>query len=142
MFIDAHVDPSLARYSDFVKLVCKMGGRFPKPLIEIHRVCYIGSGQSRQIVPTSDWETRFRQAMSPSLTTAGLSAKVLIWDDFHDRHIISDLIGIGMLNGLDTTTASTKTTWNRLGRTDRDDVQREFDPASGTHSLRGQFVLP
>jgi len=81
--------------------------------------------------------------MATDLSGAGLEVEVFIWDDFHDRYIITDLIGIGLQNGLDTTAdANAVTTWNRLGRPERDDIQREFDPASIRHSLRGRFKLP
>ncbi len=46
-------------------------------------------------------------------------------------------------NGFDTTTApNAQTTWTRLGRRDRDDIQREFDPASNRHTLRARFRIP
>lgn len=37
---------------------------------------------------------------------------------------------------------SATTKWARLGRTDRDDAQREFDPASNRHTLRHRFTAP
>jgi hypothetical protein len=68
--------------------------------------------------------------------------EVLIWDDFHDRYVISNLIGILLSNGFDTTAnPASITSWTRLGREDRDDVQREFDPASKRHKLHARFVV-
>lgn len=143
MIIDAHLDPSQQRYAEVVPLLCSMASRASKPLVEIHRVCYVGSGRQREIVQQSDWQDRFRRAMSSRMATAGLEVEVFIWDDFHDRYVITDLIGIGLQNGLDTTAdANAVTTWNRLGRNERDDIQREFDQASNRHSLRGRFTLP
>jgi hypothetical protein len=142
MLIDAHLDPSQVRYAQAVDLICAMAWRNPGPLIEIHRVCYVGSGEQRQIIEQSEWQRRFTQAFAARLQAAGLRIEVFIWDDFHDRYIISDLVGIHLGNGLDTTTSTAKTTWDRLGRDDRDDVQREFDPASGQHGLRGRFSIP
>jgi hypothetical protein len=56
--------------------------------------------------------------------------------------VISDFIGISLPNGFDTTTAQTSVTrWTRLGRQDRDDIQREFDPASRRHALRHRFAI-
>ncbi len=141
MLVDAHLDPSQTRYSESIDLICEMRGRVPRPLVEIHRVCYVGSGPHRQIIPNVEWRRRFSQA-SARLQAAGLQVDVFIWDDLHDRHIISDLVGIQLGNGLDTTTSTAKTTWDRLGRDDRDDVQREFDPASGEHNLRDRFSIP
>lgn len=143
MFIDAYFDPLEPRYRDAVELICGMGGRSPKPAIEIHRVCSDGSGNDRKPKERSYWMARFDDGMSQQLKQAGLTAHVFIWDDFHDRYIISDLIGIGMLNGLDTTKSNAKTTWLRLSRTDRDDIQSEFTPAtSGIRVLRHKLELP
>ncbi|QII12704.1 hypothetical protein KsCSTR_33250 [Candidatus Kuenenia stuttgartiensis] len=136
MFIDPHLDPTKPRYQDLQRVFSSMAGRSPAPPIEIHRVCYVRSGRSRQVLPESDWKSCFH-ALSSSLLSAGLFADVFIWDNFHDRFIISDLVGISAQNGFDTTThPGSKTTWNRLGRQERDDVQREFDPASGRHNLK------
>jgi hypothetical protein len=71
-----------------------------------------------------------------------LNAEVFIWDDFHDRYLISNLIGISCPNGFDTTTDQNDiTTWTKLGKTDKDDVQREFDPASNKHQLKHKFKV-
>lgn len=89
------------------------------------------------------FERRFRDGMSANLRAAGLHAEVFIWDDFHDRYLISNLIGVSLPNGFDTTrNPDSITRWTRLGRSDRDDVQREFDPASGRHALRARFTIP
>ncbi len=54
-----------------------------------------------------------------------------IWPDFHDRFLVTDLVGLSMSNGFDASNARGATiTVTRLSRKDRDDVQKEFDPAS------------
>ena len=73
-----------------------IGRRQPPPTIEIHRVCYQKSCRERQFPMTEDrdyFERRFRDGMSANLRAAGLHAEVFIWDDFHDRYLISNLIG-------------------------------------------------
>jgi len=143
MFIDAHLDPTQGRYRDFLSLLLATAGRVTRPLIEAHRVCYIGSGPNRQFPTNDEWETRFHQAWDADLRRRGVTVEVFVWNDFHDRHLISDLIGIQMGNGFDTTAdPSSVTTWTRLGRAERDDIQREFDPASGRHTLRHRFRIP
>jgi hypothetical protein len=143
MFIDPHLDPSRPQYRDFLQLVQAAGGRTPVPLVEVHRVCYRGSGPSRVILNSSDVEATFRSHLSGPVAAAGLEVEVFIWDDFHDRYLISDLVGIALPNGFDTTAApNAVTTWTRLGRHDRDDIQREFDPASHRHHLRVRFRVP
>jgi len=142
MFIDPHLDPAKRRYGGLTDLIAAAGNRTPKPVIEIHRVCYEGSGPSRQLLDSKDLETAFRRGLGSVAQTTGLRVEVFIWDDFHDRYLISDLVGISLPYGFDTTTnLEDRTTWTRLGRGERDDVQREFDPASRRHALRHRFTL-
>lgn len=145
MFIDPHLDPAKRGYREFAQLLAAAGRRSPAPVIEIRRVCYESSGPSR-VFPMRDdaayFHRRFRGALEASVHAAGLHVEVFVWDDFHDRYLISNLIGISLPYGFDTTTDSTSVTrWTRLGRADRDDVQCEFDPASGRHALRTRFVI-
>ncbi len=145
MFIDPHLDPARHGYRELGNLLANAGRRIPPPAIEIHRVCYEGSGPGRQFPMREDpayFEQRFRTSLETPSRDAGVSIEVFIWDDFHDRFLISNLVGISVPNGFDTTTdPNAITRWTRLGRSDRDDVQREFDPASGRHALRNQFVI-
>ena len=143
LFIDPHLDPAKPQYREIGALLALAGGRTPAPRIEIHRVCYEGSGRARQIMDRSDFEPLFREELADPLRTAGLQAEVFVWDDFHDRYLISNLIGISLPNGFDTDpNPDAVTRWTRLGRKDRDDVQREFDVASQRHVLRGRFTIP
>lgn len=142
MFIDPHFDPSLHRYQDFIALLGQAGARKSKPVIELHRVCYRDKGVKREVLAEAEWQAIFRQEMTERVRTNQLNVEVFIWDDFHDRYIVTDLIGISTPNGFDTSKAvSNMTTWTRLGRADRDDVQREFDPASNRHRLRIRFKI-
>ena len=141
MFIDPHLDPTQPRYQGFITLLKAAGNRSPAPLIEIHRVCYRGSGQDR-LIDIPRLEADFRNALTEPLTEVGLNVEIFVWDDFHDRYVLSDLVGISLPNGLDTTKKSNSTTtWTRLGRSDRDDVQKEFDEASHWHTLRTKFTI-
>ena len=144
IFIDPHLDPAKRRYSDFRALLKRAGRRAPAPRIEIHRVCYEGSGPGRRF-PMHDnpsyFESRFSSKLASRLRAAGLRAEVFVWDDFHDRYLISNLIGISLSNGFDTRT-NQSTTWHRLGRRDRDDVRREFHPDTGAHKLHERFKIP
>jgi hypothetical protein len=140
MFIDPHLDPGLPRYHAFTALLSSIPLHRCPPLIEIHRVCYTGSGKSRSF---PEWQKRFQDNVSKALTKSGHSVDVFIWDDFHDRYLISDLVGISLPYGFDTTlSANNKTTWTRLGRSDRDDVALEFDKANPAHKLIDSFTIP
>ena len=46
-------------------------------------------------------ENTFRNKFGPILLQSNLEVKIFIWDDFHDRYLISDLVGIQMSNGFD-----------------------------------------
>ena len=142
MFIDANIDPGARNYADFARLIQGAGNRSPCPRIEIHRKCQRGSGRAAAFWDRDDLEDTFRQELSGPLSAVGLTAEVFVWDDMHDRYLISDLVGISVPYGFDTSTSSVRTTWTRLGRADRDDVQREFDPASGAHKLLFSFTIP
>ena len=140
MFIDPHLDPTRRGYKKFVKLIEMTCTRKRHPLIEIHRVCYEGSGPGRQIIDINKWKNRFNSLFQPIVSKTDLTIEVSIWDDFHDRCMISDLIGISLSNGFDVSSKPDDiTTWTRLSRIDRDDLQREFDPASGRHKRQGCF---
>lgn len=142
MFIDPHIDPTQPRYKGFIELIKRAGNRNPLPLIEIHRVCYQGSGLHREILDLQILEDEFRNELTQPLQTVGLSADIFIWDDFHDRYVLSNLVGIQLPNSLDTTKRKNSiTTWTRLGQKDRDDVQREFDPAGNQHKLKMKFTI-
>ena len=89
------------------------------------------------------FERRFRDGLSGLLRAADLKAEVFVWDDFHDRYLISNLVGISLPNGFDTNrNPNSATSWTRLSRTDSDDVLREFDPVSRRHTLRASFTIP
>jgi len=145
LFIDPYLDPMQEGYREIGRLIEVAGRRQPSPRIEIHRACYEGfAGRRFPMNEDRDYfERRFRDGMSAHLRAAGLQAEVFIWDDFHDRYLISNLIGISLPSGFNTTrNPDSITRWARLGRNDRDGVQREFDPASGRHALHARFTIP
>lgn len=132
-FIDPHLNPTKDQYQDFADLLAGAGGRTPAPHIEIHR---------RRGPDFDQLESDFRDTLGKELQAAGLQVDVFVWDWFHDRYLISNLIGISLPNGFDTSRGEDLTTWSRIGLRQRDDVQREFDPASGRHRLHHRFRIP
>ena len=140
MFIDAHINPEETRYltiPQMISIAVNSGPTRPQPKIEIHRVCYEGSGRNRTFPTEGDWVNRFT-----SNPWGQYRFEVFIWDEFHDRHLISDLCGIQLGAGFDASPVPVPhltTTWTRLDRDVRDQVQREFDPASNIHTLRYRF---
>jgi len=142
MFIDPHLDPRLDRYKEFINLIIEMSGRTPAPSIEIHRVCYFDTRDKRDQYNENGWKSIFGSWIS-DIQKHNLSVNVFIWDDFHDRYVISNLVGIQVPNGFDTTAdISQLTTWTRLGRDVRDDIGSEFEENAYRHNLRHHFSLP
>ncbi len=130
MFIDPNLDPSSHNYRDFVQLLAPLAQRTPKPRIEIHRSFCKGDGPARKFPTEADWKNAFSQ-LSNQLAAQGLTAEVFFWDDFHDRYLIADVIGISVPAGFDVTGKPNDcSTWGRLGRADKDSIQRLFDPAA------------
>ncbi|MEZ5387196.1 MAG: hypothetical protein R3F13_16935 [Prosthecobacter sp.] len=143
-FVDPHLDPDRPDYRGFSDLLRACGPRKPAARIQIHRVCYSGSGRERQIITAdkySEWENRFRNTLGTVVREADLKVEVFFWDDFHDRYLISNLIGILMPNGFDTDAEKPVTRWARLDRDHRDSVEREFDEPSSRHKLRHRFSI-
>ncbi len=143
-FIDPYLNPRRGGYQGFGRLLAMAGGRRPAPRIEVHRVCWEEACDKRFRPEFRERiERNFREALEPIARESGLKIEVFLWDDFHDRYVISNLIGISVPYGFDTTTnPSAITTWTRLSRDDRDDVQREFDESSGRHVLKDRFQIP
>lgn len=147
MFIDPHLDPSPDSshwgYRDFPKLVEACGRRDTTVQIEIHRVCYVGSGANRKIVSNDEWEHKFRSALKTAVSRISANVKVFVWDDFHDRYLISNLIGILLPNGFDVEANPSTTRWARLDREHSDSVQRDFHPSTRPEGRKPhQFTVP
>jgi hypothetical protein len=136
MFLDPYLDPTRKGYTEFLDLIGTALHRAAgPPLIEIHRCCTEGSGPGMRIVPNDEWEERFRSKWSSIPATGGI--EVFIWSKDHDRHLISDLIGVHLGNGFDISDdAQDRISWSRLSRDDRDEMQRSVDP-----SVTGNFLI-
>ena len=72
IFIDPHLDPAKRRYRSFGALLTRAGRRAPVPKIEIHRICYEGSGPGRRFPMRDDatyFERVFRNDLASGLRT-------------------------------------------------------------------------
>lgn len=138
MIIDPYIDPREPRYSSMKEIIKSIENTNKNSdfALEIHRKYQIGSGKKAQRIEIDEWKEIFLKKFGET----NLNIKVFIWDDFHDRYIISDLIGIVCSNSFDTTTDShNMTTWARLDRNTKDDVEREFNPHYKRRRLIGKF---
>jgi hypothetical protein len=143
MFIDPHLDPLRRGYEDFYRLLEKCHRPKAPVRVEIHRVCYESSGRERKILGLSELRRRFEEGIKSKLNGINVLVDVYVWDDFHDRHLISDLVGLLLGNGFDVSRRpDEETTWGRLSRSDRDNMQRKFDPSRcPSDENRGRITL-
>jgi hypothetical protein len=130
LFVDPFIDPTdHHQYGDLIKLLGGLQARSVKPAVEIHRAAWYGGGSDKR-PQVKDVVGALQPSIQAVAKSAGISVEVFLWGDIHDRYLITDLIGISLPYGFGTTKApNAQTTWTRLGRADRDSVQREFDPA-------------
>jgi predicted deacylase len=141
MLIDPYLDPSEHNYKEFHRLLAPFANRGLKPHIEFHRSFCRGSGRNRSFPSLPEWQAAFR-SLDTLLEQSGLSAEVFCWQDFHDRHLIADIIGIHAGAGFDVTVqAQDMTTWSCLSRGDRDVIQRQYDPATRPDDLKHRFII-
>lgn len=141
MFIDPNLDPSSHSYREFGLLFAPLRLRAVKPRIEIHRSLCDGDGPRRTFPDSAAWRVRF-EPLHLVLKGHGLGAEVFGWDDFHDRYLITDILGSTTPAGFDITSKlDDLSTWGRLGRDDKDKIQRLFDPAARSGSLKWSFII-
>lgn len=142
MIMDPHLDPAHRDYRELDQLLLaakREDGIHPK--IEIHRNCQLGL-RDATMPSQAEWEARFRGSIGPALEANGMQAEIFIWRGEHDRHIITNLGGIQMGNGLKTNEdPSDLTTWTRLHSAASDAIQKQFDPAVTQPKYRFSVVV-
>ncbi|MDD5198394.1 MAG: hypothetical protein PHC88_01200 [Terrimicrobiaceae bacterium] len=142
-FIDPHLDPDAWKYRDFLQLLINpiLLRRTIGPKIEIHRVAWRGDGTDRRPL-VHELENSFNSRWSQTLRSNGLSIEVYLWDNFHDRFLATNLMGMSWSNGFDMTSdAAARATISRLSRTDLDGLQNEFGSNSAIHGLIHRFTV-
>ena len=141
MFIDPNLDPNSHNYREFHRLLMPLASRAIKPRIEIHRSFCRGDGPARAFPTQADWKASF-MSLGNTLQSLNLTMEVFLWDDFHERYLITDIIGVSVPAGFDITGKPDDwSTWGRLGREDKDKIQRLFDPAARSGSLKWRFSI-
>ena len=77
-----------------------------------------------------------------SLAAEGVCVRVVIWDDFKTRHLLSDLLGLHLAKDFKTNRDGRHlNTWNRLSRPDGESVAREFHLNSPVHHAHCAFTI-
>lgn len=142
MFIDRNLDPTRPSYREFYRLLEPLRNREIPPLVEIHRTVYANEKGGRVLHGIDEWRRRFCDSLSEVVDGVDLKIEVFIWDEMHDRYLISDIFGISAPNGFDISkTLDDVTTWTSVSRNDRDDISREYDPACHRHHLCDRFLI-
>lgn len=67
--------------------------------------------------------------------------KIFYWHSFHDRYLISDLIGINLRHGFQIDNNGRKSTWTRLSNQNRDELQKEFTPNRNRNKFLKEFIV-
>jgi hypothetical protein len=142
MFVDPYLDPSEQQYQEFFRILAPLALRNPKPRVELHRKSFIAAGSGgRSVLTVPEWQVRFAP-LHAQLSAHGLSALVYIWGDFHDRYLLSDIVGLTIPHGFDVSTRPDDfTSWARLGRADREHWTLQYDEANGGNRFRGKFSI-
>ncbi len=127
-FIDPYIYPKRSGYAGFIQLLEAASNRpskSPQLRVEIHTTFRNINKKSKEEslrIMKDTFQKKFA-----GLSRRNLEVKVFIWNDFHDRYLVSNLGGIQMSNGFDTSTGPLKTTWSRLGQTARKKIEDDFD---------------
>lgn len=136
-FVDPYLDPQSPNYSRFAEILRKLSMRKPAPEIEIHR-------RRRPNRPKEegkdwvlgDWASRFRKAFEQSGLDDRMQIRLVLWSSFHDRFLLTDLIGIQMSNGFDERRQGQRselTVWSRMSL----DVKRAIEQSFNWKQLSG-----
>lgn len=143
LLIDPHLDPSETRYRGLIGLFTSaaVSNRDIKPRIEVHRGCWLGNSDDKRS-KAEEIEKRFRDNWEAELRRYGITVDLFLWDDFHDRFFLTNLLGLSWSNGFDTTTDPSATvTVAKISRDNRYDVQSEFAQNSTSHRLDCKFRI-
>lgn len=140
-FIDPYLDPQKPWYNDFIDLLIETakerGAEDDSPKITIHR-SYKGTGRNKGDLNLGTFKTNFIRKTKP-IYRSGLEIEVFIWDKFHDRFLISNLVSANLSNGFDTGDGTV--VWSRIGNQLRSTVESEFQENENVHELIDNFKL-
>lgn len=147
LFIDPYLNPRKPNFREFQRLLAAIDRPIAPPLLEVHLALkgYDSDnpdGLDPVQISGQAWRNCF-SAWLPTLRDRQLRIEVFIWDQFHDRYLISDLIGIQAPAGFDVSrNPQETTTWTRISREARDKIQQQFSRNSTHHKLIHHFHLP
>lgn len=130
-FADPHMEPGRRGYGgEFGRWIQRLADRREPPSeVRVHRVIYRGSSQNRVVLAPAEIRGWFEDALRV-VRNRRFEVRLLIWPDFHDRHLLTDVGGVQMSNGFDVSADPTaRTTWGRLSNGALDELTKQFDEA-------------
>lgn len=125
MFIDPYLDLEAHNYRDFVGLLREAARLRPDASVELHRQLRV-PGPGGPVVPAGELRQRIRRVIDADPLLRSLKVEIFVWDEFHDRYLVSNLMGISIPYGFDTSNKQDETRWTTLTPEDADDIRIEF----------------
>jgi hypothetical protein len=136
IFIDPYFNPNKPDYQEFTKILDAINQPDDPPSIEIH-LCHLEPG-----VTKTDFERLFKRHLESFIQSKKLEVEIFIRDQIHDRFILTNFIGIQSGNSFSISrNPDETTTWTRISRTRRDELQKEFARNSRDHKLQHYFTV-
>ncbi|NJO20199.1 MAG: hypothetical protein HC838_09290 [Spirulinaceae cyanobacterium RM2_2_10] len=141
MFIDPYLNPDKTEYCQFCELLASIDTErnSNKDIkIEIHvSLSKLNPNQYRK-----GFKNLAIQLKEKSLGFRESKTKIhaFLWEDFHDRHLISNWVGISLPHGFGID-GHKETTWSRYDRAVCDSIQKEFDRNSRKQKLIQDFDI-
>ncbi|MDB9313718.1 hypothetical protein PN462_11460 [Spirulina sp. CS-785/01] len=134
MFIDPYLNPDSKSHNKFHEIFIKIPLTNSLQSIEFH--------VSLDRYSSEEYRVSFNH-LKQQIKNLKIPITVFMWEQFHDRYLITDLVGISLPHGFGFSySPKPKTTWTRLGKKHKDEVQGEFDPSTKQHRLIDTFSLP
>jgi hypothetical protein len=134
-FIDPYLNPARDGYrGEFSRWLERLARRKKQP-DEVLVHCATNKTAPRDIKATFE-------PLIASVANRRYTFSLVIWGDFHDRHLLTDIVGFHLSNGFDVVRESGSpprendetTTWSRLDPQTQGRIFEEFDPANrGAH---------
>ncbi len=133
-FIDPYFDPIKTEYTEFNLILQKLKRPKGKIRIEVHLFCDFRDGTEQE------YQDSYQRELGKAIEQYKLKVHFFLWKGkFHDRYIISNLVGI--MSGHSFSIGEQETTWTRLDPTRTDEIEDEFDKNSNKHGTPFTFTI-
>lgn len=141
IIIDRFLDPKKQNYKIFLELLQNICSSVRIPDIEIHRTNYIKNSGNKNILSRGKWEKRFRNGMRDFNQSFKQKISVFLWEEFHERYLITNVVGIHSGNSFQIDKYKDRTIWSRLNKVDKEAIESDFDETATTRAKPKKFKL-